>query len=245
MKSNNRALWIGGAVALVAVLLACGAFRHDKTLRTISVNGECLTTAPKDRTAITLRVTTLDKSAARSMRMATDKMAEITAFVKDLDAEMQTTQFNSYEKTEWNHTTQKSESLGIETTIAVEISSESMDTIEQVLNKFAGMDNVFPENLRMFTSTRALQPILQDCMATAVENARTRANALAAGDHRRAGRILSLSYGSGASVYERPVANFLQTKMMATAEAVMDTAGSIVSKDTEVSVSVSAVFEIK
>ena len=241
-------IWIASVIGAGAVMaLVFGAIETPSIPRTIAVRGECLTTAPRDKTAITLRVTTLDKSAARSMKMATDQVAKITDFVKGLDnAEMQTTEFNSYEKTEWNRDLQKSISLGIETTIAVEVSAKSIETIEKVLNEFAGSENVFSENLRMYTSAEVLKPILEKCLGTAVENARVRANALAAGDNRRAGRMLAVSYEtntSSTSMYKNIAPRMMA--MGAVAESAMDVSGSLVSKDTDVSVSVSATFEIR
>ena len=156
-------IWIGSVIGAGAVMaLFFGALDKPATPRTINVSGDCLTSAPKDRTAITLRVTTLDKNAAKSMKMATQKMSEITDYLKTLDVKMQTTEFNSYEKTEWNHVAQKSENLGIETRMALEVSSSNPDIIESVLNKFAGQPDIYTENLRMFTSTETLKPILEN-----------------------------------------------------------------------------------
>ena len=181
------------------------------------------------------------------MKQATATVAKITDFVKTLDgAEMQTTEFNSYEKTEWNRDLQKSVSLGIETTIAVEVSAKSIETIESVLNEFAGSENVFSENLRMYSSAEVLKPIMEKCLGTAVENARARANALATGDKRRAGKMLSVSYETSATnttMYKNIAPRMMA--MGAVAESAMDVGGALVSKDTDVSVSVSAVFEIK
>ena len=240
-------LWIFGVVGIVAVaVLVFDAMRSPSVVRTISVRGECLTTAPRDKTAITLRVTTLDKSAATSMRNATQIVAKITDFLKTKDVEMQTTEFNSYEKTEWNRDLQKSVSLGIETSIAIEVSSKNIETIESVLNEFAGMENVYSENLRMYTSAEVLKPIMEKCLSVAVENARVRANALAAGDKRRAGKMLSVSYetNGGNNVMYKNIAPRMMA-MGAVTESAMDTSGSLVSKDTDVSVSVSATFEIR
>ncbi len=135
---NKKLVWGVGIVAVVAVLAVWSAKSRNTQPRTISVNGECLTTAPKDRTAITLRVTTLDKSAAESMKQATAKIAQITSFLKTQDVKMQTTQFDSYEKTEWDRNAQKSIVLGIETNIAIEVSANNIETIEKVLSQFAG-----------------------------------------------------------------------------------------------------------
>jgi len=213
-------------------------------IRKINVNGECLTSVPKDRTAITLRVTTLDKNAAKSMKAATEKMAAITDYLKTVDVKMQTTEFNSYEKTRWNRTLEKEENLGIETTIAVEVSAKDPEIIESVLNKYAGQPDVFTNNLRMFTSSETLKPAMEKCLGIAVKDARTRANALVSTDNLKVGKLLSVSYGN-VSYEERPVANYrLMGAKIATAES-FDTGGSIVGKDTEITVNVSATFEIK
>ena len=242
-------IWTGSVIGVGAVLaLLFGWLDKPDTPRVISVNGECLTTAPKDRTAITLRVTTLDKSAATSMKMATDKINEITKFLKTQDVQMQTTEFNSYERSEWNRELEKSVVLGTETTIAVEVSADNIETIEKILTQFAGQEDVYSENLRMYTSAETMKPILESCLSAAVENARERADALAAGDGRSAGKMLSVSYNvGGTSTIQPRASNFLtaSTKMVATDAAAFSAAGSIVAKDTEVSVSVSASFEIK
>ena len=166
--------------------------------------------------------------------------------MKTLDVKVQTSEFNSYEKSEWNPTTHKSDFVGIETTIALDVSASNIDTIEKVLTEFAGQPDVFVTNLRMFTSSETLKPILESCLGTAVENARERADALAAGAGRRVGKLLAVSYGSGSSYSVSPAANF----RMAKAEMVMDSGasyagGAITGKDTEVSVNVSAIFEIR
>ena len=179
------------------------------------------------------------------MKMATSKMAEITDFLKTQDVEMQTTEFNSYEKTEWNHVAQKSENLGIETRMAVEVSSANPDIIESILNKFAGQPDIYTENLRMFTSTETLKPILEKCLGTAVENARSRADTLAKADNQRVGKMLSVSYDT-VSYNERPFANYrIASAKLESADTGAYTGGGLVSKDTEITVRVSATFEIK
>ncbi len=241
-------IWGGSVIGAGAVLaLLFGWLEKPVPPRVISVDGQCLTSVQKDRTAITLRVTTLDKSAATSMKMATAKIAEITDYLKKQDVQMQTTEFNSYEKSEWNRELEKSVVLGTETTIAIEVSADNIETIEKILTQFAGQENVYSENLRMYTSAEAMKPVLEECLGAAVENARERADALAAGDGRTAGKMLSVSYNVSAPTIQPRASNFLTTSSkMALAEAdAFSAAGSIVAKDTEVSVSVSATFEIK
>lgn len=232
---------------LCAILAIIGyAYLTPKTIDTVSTNGECLTTAPRDRTAITLRVTTLDKNALKSMRAATQQMAEINTYLAALDVKTQTTEFNSYEKTEWNHSTQKSVNLGTETTIAVEVSADNMDIIEQVINQFAGQPNIYVGNLQMFTSAETLKPIMEECLGDAVRNARERANALVNGADRSVGKLLSVTYGN--ATYNAPTANYRLMAAKAVSESMdMDAGafGTLSSKDTNVSVKVSATFEIR
>ena len=234
------------AIGLCVCVLGVWGINRLAEPRTISVGGECLTSAPKDRTAITIRVTVVDKSAAKSMKLASKKVAEMNEYLKTLDVKVQTSDFNSYEKNEWNRTTQKSEFIGIETNISLDVSATSIDTIETVLTKFAGQPDVFVSNLRMFTSAETLKPIMESCLETAVKNARDRANALASGVGKKAGKMIAVSYSTGGSYNVRPTANFRLAKAsmdMATEESYAG--GAITGKDTEVTVGVSAIFEIK
>ncbi len=238
-------IWVGTVIGAAAVLtLVINFFEKPRDPQIIAVNGECLTSAPKDRTAITLRVKTLDNSAAVSMKLASTKMAEITTYLKTLDVQLQTTQFDSYEKTEWDRNSQKSVTLGMETNIAVEVSAKDMDTIEKVLTQFAGQENVYSENLHMFTSAETLKPIMEKCLGEAVANARERAKAIAAGDNRKVGKMISAEYGNSVSNPIRPT-NFLRSAKMEMAADAAYAGGGLVSKDTEVSVSVSAMFEVR
>ena len=76
-------IWAGSVIGAGAVMaLLFGWLDKPVPPRVISVDGQCLTSVAKDRTAITLRVTTLDKSAATSMKKATAKIAEITESLK-------------------------------------------------------------------------------------------------------------------------------------------------------------------
>ncbi|MDR0741717.1 MAG: SIMPL domain-containing protein [Rickettsiales bacterium] len=245
MKANWKII-CGLVIIFVAAELAFmfKYFEKSDAPRTIAATGQCLTTAPKDRTAITLRVKILDKNAAVSMKKAADKITEITDFLKTQNVKMQTTQFESHEKTEWDRVAQKSVTLGIETTIAIDVSAENIESIEIILDKFAGQENIYSENLRMFTSAEVLKPVVEKCLGEAVENARMRAVAIASGDNKKIGRLISAEYADSPDGGARP-ANFLRGAKMEAATFDMATGGGLVFKDTDVSVSVSATFEIK
>ncbi len=244
-KTKSSLIWVASVIGAGAVMaLVFGALERPTAPRTISVTGQCLTSVPRDRTAITLRVTTLDVSASASMKKATTQVATITKFLKTQNVDIQTTQFNSYEKHEWNRALERNEILGIETTIALEISAKNIETIERVLSQFAGIPNVYSENLRTYAAPETIQHATEECLPMALKNARDRAGALLAGDDRYAGRVLSVSYGASAPSVNAPMPRMMATKM-AVAGSAMDMGGVIVSQDTDISVTVSATFEIK
>ena len=234
-------IWLVSVIGTAAVLtLGLEYFYKFDTKSTIATSGECLTTAPKDRTAITLRVQTLDKNASVSMKKASEKISEITNFLKTQDVEMQTTRFDSYEKTEWDNNLQKSISLGIETNISIEVSAKKTETIEAILAKFAGTADVYSENLRMFTSAESMKPVMEKCLGTAIENARERATVIAKSERKKVGKLISAHYATNSSDNNIRPMNFLNTKIESSAIG-----SGLVSKDTEISVSVGAVFEIR
>ncbi|MBN1325224.1 MAG: SIMPL domain-containing protein [Alphaproteobacteria bacterium] len=236
-------IWIASVIGMTAVLtLGLEYFtKFNNSNQTIAVSGECLTSAPKDRTAITLHIKTLDKSAAVSMKRASVKAEEITKFLKTQDVEIQTTQFDSYQKTEWDNNLQKSIEIGIETNIALEVSAKKIEIIEVILSKFAGMTDVYSENLRMFTSSETMKPIIEKCLGTAVENARERATVIAKSDGKKVGKMISANFIQTSTEDEiRPMNMLRSTK----AESALFS-GGLSSKDTDLTVSIGAVFEIK
>ena len=231
-------------VVLVGIIIlgAFGFCFKSKNYKTISTIGVCLTSAPKDRIAITLNIKYLDKNASVSMKKATAKANEITEFLKSEKLTAQTMDFNSYEKREWNDIARIQELKGIETNISIEISSDNIDKIDLVMKKFAGSQNVYLNDFRMFSSNETLKPIIEKCLGEAVANARERANALAKGDKRKAGKLLSISYETENQDFIPSHANFYKASEITNKSR--DNFG-FVSKNTDLSVTVSAIFEIR
>lgn len=109
------------------------------------------------------------------------------------------------------------------------------------MSQFAGMQNVYSENLRIYTSATQTQAAIETCMAGALDNARARAENLAKSDGHKLGKLLHVSYGANSA--NNAGAPRVMNKMMMTSMA--DASGTIVAKDSEIGVSISATFEIK
>lgn len=238
-------IWIGTAIGAGAVMpLIFNILNRPNVPQTIAINGECLTTVQKDTTAITLRVATLAPSALESMQMASEKMSEINEYLKLQLVETQTTQFNSFEKNEWNRETQKSVPVGIETNFAVEISAKNINVIEDIISKFVGQPNIFAENLRTYTSPAVVKQAQEKCLGIALENARKRANATLSGDNKQAGKLISVSCGTISNDINKPHDPVMRTMLSGATLESFDMANTIKTKDTDVSVVINAVFEI-
>lgn len=236
-------------VLLFLVLLSVIAFQwfitaNKPQTRQISVVGECIGNVEKDKTAISLRVRTLAPTGAESMAAARAAYVKVSTMLNDFEGlEIQTASLSSYEKTEWNNDQNRSISLGIQTEIVVDVSSSNTADIEAILAKAEKIENVFPENLRMFTSKEKMKPALEACIGDATQNARAKAELIAQSDGIKVGKMLSANYSQTVGDEPSPRPLYMMREMMAAPAA--DSGISLQSTDTEISVSVSTVFELK
>ncbi|MCL2758486.1 MAG: SIMPL domain-containing protein [Alphaproteobacteria bacterium] len=244
--SINKTFALAITALVAAVVITARPFGRTSTVLT---SGECIASVERDRTAITVRVTVVDPDAASSLRRAKAAygiVAEYTQSIDDDTMEMQTARFDSHERNRWDHNRQEEIFVGFETNIELVISSDRRDKIEEVMSAFAGRPNIFPGNLRMFSSPRKIMPAIENCIQTAVEHARSNANSIAAADGRRVGRMVSAEFSRIAGpgdIQPRPM-------MMRQAAALgggvgADSGISLFATDSEISVTVTATFELK
>lgn len=204
----------------------------------IETNGECIARIFPDRTAINLNIRVLDKNSGVALSVAQKIADNLINFAKNLGdktLEMQTVRLESYEKTEWDNVAQKSISLGYETTIAVEISSGNRENIEFILKNLP-TENVYTENLRMYVSNEKLKPAIENCLGGAVENARNQASKIAIAEGLHIGKMISAKYNTVTN------GNDPRPMFMKTSE---NLDSGLVAKDSEISVTVNAIFETR
>jgi len=216
--------------------------------RTVSVRGECIAKVEKDRTAATLRIHTLSPDAGRSLRRAQTTYAEVTEFMRtivDDSLELQTARFDSNERIRWDHQTQQEVHQGFETTIELAISSERREVIEDILARFSGTENVFPRGLSMYSSNKTLAPAIENCLKDAVRDAREKADAIARAGGARVGRMITAEFARHAS--PRGFQPAMRAMALGGGPVMMEDSGSVelFSTDTEISVTVSAMFGLK
>jgi uncharacterized protein YggE len=228
--------------ALIFVLIGVIAFQWISAFgpgrgRSVSVMGECSGRVEKDTTAITLRIQTLGATGSESMAKARNAYNVVAAMLGRFKGlEKQTSRWESFEKTEWDGEHQKN--VGIQTVISVDISGKSAADIEEVMARAENIEDVYPENLRMFASNEKLRPALEACLNDAVQNARAKAETIAESEDLRVGEMLSAEYA-------RTAGDDAPRPLLMKSFAANDMAAGLLVSDAEFSVSIRATFRIK
>lgn len=243
--------YITAAFAILILLIAGFAagrwFVPTKVVRTVDVTGECIANVPKDRTEISLNITVLEPSAPASLTAGSARYAKLSEYlkgIKDDSLKLQTKRFDTNEKTKWNDGEKEYKFVGFETNIEVSVSSKDRSIIEKIIFDTAGMEDVRPGNLRMSVSTDKMQSALESCIRTAVENARDRAESIAAADGEKVARMTGARFSRTAGGGDDYRPRFMRADAVESIAA-MGAAPELFASESEVSVAVTATFELK
>lgn len=229
------------AWVLTVALAGYGLWTSRVSHRTISATGVCNTKIARDKLAVTIQIRTLNKSAATSLRLAQNAADEVVQRIKKIDdksLEIQTENISSYEKTKWQNNS--SVSLGIESHIELEVTTASRDALDAVFTAISGIENaeVFPQNMRNFSSLKLMDAATAGCLQAAIADARGKAAAIAAADGEKLGRLVSAQFGTDGSPSPRAF-------LMKAARMERSSADYIQSSDSEITVAVDAAFGIR
>ncbi|NMA32782.1 MAG: SIMPL domain-containing protein [Alphaproteobacteria bacterium] len=231
--------WIILFCILIGVIIfQWTSISNNNPSKIISVAGECNGYVQKDKTAVTLRIQTLAGTGAESMALARNSYNIVVAMMEQFDnIDKQTIRWESFEKTEWKNNTQ--ETIGIQTIISIDISSKNIKDIEDILKYAEKIPNVFPENLRMFTSNEKMKPALDACINDAVKNARAKAEIIAKSEGVNLGEMISAEYGA---TYNNNISRPLMIKTLSV-ESLSD--AGLLSTDSEFSLTINVSFVLK
>ena len=253
MKGKAKEILWAMAGLLVGVVILNDVLNsrlEGKQERTVSVTGECFLRVPRDQSSITLRVRTLDKNAAVSLRNAQRAADEVVRLIRTIDddtLEIQTQRITSQERHNW--TNNSSILVGIESEVSLEIRTHNSESINAVLNTAQAIRGaeVFPERMRNFSSRAIISETKARCLEIAMTDAREKAGAALMAEGKRLGRLVS------ARIHDARVDSSSNTDFMPLARAgavmveSMDMGGGdhVQSSDGDLSVSIGAVFDIR
>lgn len=250
MKSKIQYIKFLGSIAIaltIAFIVMKLFFGGDGTIAAIGV---CNTSVPKDRLSVTLQITTVDKKAAVSLRTVQNVAADIARklrAIKDESIEVQTENIQSYEKTKWEKNTQIS--LGVESQINLRITTKQKETIDAALEiaQSATLAKAFPQNMHNFSSREVIDKATAECLEKAVIDARAKAESIAKGDGKTIGRLVSAGFGTAPrglinGSFGRSTGGALFS--LESARPIPAATNYIQTSDSEITISVDAVFQI-
>ncbi len=238
-------------VVFVVIVAILGVFFiKPNNNDTINVYGTCSKKVNKDRVSIILNVKNLDKDGSIASQKSNKTYNTISQYVAELkkqypEIEMETTEYNTYEKKEWNQNLKKNETLGIETIIGLEITAPKMEIVSNVLKEVSKLKDVYPNGFRTFVSKATIKQAQAECLDQAVKNAKLNATDIASAAGQKIGKM------TNASVYndvENANSNMGLLRMSAnTKMSVMEdfVAPSLFAGNTDLTVNVNATFELK
>lgn len=237
----KKILLIFGAILSILLLYF---FICSNTKDSIEVNGECITSLKQDRTAINLRIVSLEKTESQSLQKANETSKKIITLLETEDVKFQTERFDSYEKVDWENNKRKK--IGYETTIVLEISADTTEKIEKVINKFMNVNNIFFEQFRLYSSSENTKNTITNCLAEATNNAKERAEKIAKSQNRKLGKLTKAIYGTNSSYDNDNYSNYIYKGFnLKESFDVASKSSALASKDTVIKINISATFQLK
>ena len=234
-------------ISIVALVIA-GIFKYEEP-KTINVSGEFSKKIQKDRISVVLNIKNLDKNSSVAIQKSNKTYNEISSYIEELKKsepllEIQTTEYTTYEKQEWNQNLKKNIKLGVESLIALEITTQNSESIKNILDKISKFNDIYLTGFNTFVSKETLQKEQAEGLTLAVKNAKEKATYIAKGNNQKIGKMVAVNAFNDISNYA-PRAMYKSVSASAESVYASDMAPIIYTGSADVSVKVNAVFELK
>ncbi|MCW8965615.1 MAG: SIMPL domain-containing protein [Candidatus Pacearchaeota archaeon] len=236
---------IVSAVILIVALSALFVFKPASSGNTVSVQGSSVVSAMPDEIVVYFSIETKDKTSTES-KDANSEILDI--FIEELEKigfernEIVTENYNIYPNYNWDDGDRTEDGFTTSHSISVKINSDDIDTTGRVVD--AGVNAGAIVNYINFELSEDLQKTYKaQAMELAAQDAKTKAEALAAGFDKSVGKLVSVSIGSY-NYY--PLNIYSSTIDMAEgSSSIKEAVTNIQPGEQEVSATVTAVYSLK
>ena len=229
-------------LSLFCVLTLSQVSLAAPTAGTISVTGECQRKLQPDRGMIELTVVVLTKTATESSTKAAQIYEATKSEVKKLnlkDLELQTSNYQVFEKMEWekDHNVSK----GFEADMTLQVSTSEISRLGEVMSVAAKNNIKSVGNLQTFLSAEKSHQEYNSCLEEAIKNARSKAEKMASAASTKVGDVLAIE--EGIAVAPRPVPFRMMAKNVS--GEMSSSSPEVDTKSQNFSVNVSVMFKLK
>ncbi|MBP9674393.1 MAG: SIMPL domain-containing protein [Bacteriovoracaceae bacterium] len=189
------------------LLVLSQAYSHDKEtlIPMISVQGTCIKQIVPDRGRVSLTVRELSKTPAEGQNRANEKYEKLRQDIKKLnlkDLELETSQFNVFERKEWEK--DKMISKGFETSMGLTITTSEVDRLGEVLGLGSKYQVESQGGLESFVSSSRRQTEERNCLEVAMQDAKDKAKVMSETLKVKVGKPLLISENFGQSPMPQP-----------------------------------------
>ena len=253
MKNIN----INIVFASIIALLIAGIIKYNPSQNNnnISVSGKCSKKVKKDKFGITIQIKNTETDSKKAMAKTLKTYNDLSEFLKTIqkdnpDVEVETTEYTTRDKMEWNEHKHKNEKIGIEVIMGVSITTSNPDALSNITANLTKFDNVYTSGLNNFVSLELYNKERDNCLAEAVKDAQAKALAMAKAVNQKIGDMTSINYNDYSN---NSVGQYRVLKTASFAGAAMDNLNSdFVAESIEmftgsenISLRVDATFELR
>ena len=205
MKKINTNLVFASIIAL----LITGITKYNPTQNNdiISVTGKCSKKVKKDKFGITIQIKNLESDSQKAMVKTLKTYNDVSEFLKNIkqnnpDMEVETTEYTTLDKVEWNEKLHKSEKIGVEVIMGIGVTTSNPKVLSEITAALPQFSNIYTSGLNNFVSLELYNKERDNCLAEAVRDAQSKASAMANAVNQKIGKMTNINYNdySGNSV---------------------------------------------
>jgi hypothetical protein len=237
-KVNPTPIIITGVV-VVGILFALFSFVPTEG-RTVDVTGTAQMTVPPDSVVVYIQAQTKGTTAEEAKNLNTETTNAVLAALEAIGiakGDIETENFNIYQDCEWTQTGQKCK--GFIASNNLKITSKDFENVGKVVDAAVNAGGLI-NYINFELSLEKQNEYKKEVLAKAAQDAKGKAEALAAGFGKRLGDLVSVST-SDFGYYPFPI----YAKAEGVAADVRQVATELPSRNLEISATVSAQYEIK
>ena len=237
-------------LSLTAVIVSLLFIFNKTNSNEISVTGRCSKQVIKDKFTISISIKNLEKNSSIALSKTLSTYKQVSEYLKKLqsdnkDLEIETTEYSTKEKKEWNKKLEKNEKIGIESVISLKVITSNPDLLSNIAFDFGKFEDVFTSDFTNFVSDTLYKKETDNCLKEAMLNAKSQAELIASSLNQTVGKMTNVNYYSSNNNYTRgSLYKAAKLEMYDIAEESVEPA-SIFSGTTKIDVSVDVRFELK